>query len=177
MTNSQPNIYSLDSRDCIVSVSGSWDKFAAKNGGVRVFANDVCGRSIWEFVTGDATRMWLEAVFQLARLRSASIERPYRCDSPSLKRFMRMRIVSEQGGVLRIEHEILATEQRSKPVHFQYGMNVMKNTRQRCSICGRVNDGGWQEPLAEYADPSYSIMVIYTVCEDCQRLMPGICIG
>lgn len=116
--------------------------------------------------------MWLDAIFQFARLSGTSVERPYRCDSPELKRFMRIRVDVEEGGVLRIEHETVATEQRVVPVHIRYAAGSRKNTRQRCSICGRVNDGGWQEPRPEHADESDGIIVIYTVCEDCKRLMP-----
>jgi hypothetical protein len=87
---------------------------------------------------------------------------------------MRMRIVVENGEMLRIEHEILSTEQRSVPLHIRYGATTVKNIKQRCSICGRLNIGGWQEPHADHAGASNGIIVIYTVCEDCQRLMPGI---
>jgi len=165
--------YVLDHRNRIISTSGVWDQFAAENEGIKAASKDIYGRSIWDFVTGDTTRMWLDAVFQLARYRDTGIERRYRCDSPDLKRFMRMLIVSEHGGMLRIEHEILSTEQRSRPVNIKYSELTMKNTKQRCSICGRLNIGGWQEPHECYADASSRILVIYTVCEDCQRLMPG----
>jgi len=45
----------------------------------------------------------------------------------------------------------------------------MKNTKQRCSICGRLNIGGWQEPDEGHADGASGIYVMYTVYEDCQR--------
>jgi len=165
--------YMLDNQDRILSVSGFWDEFADENSGANLSSKDVCGRRIWDFVTSDVTRMWLASIFQLSRLRGTVIERPYRCDSPDLKRFMRMRIVSEQGGVLRIEHEILTTEQRPAPVRIQYSANSMENNMQRCSICGRVNNGGWEEPRAEHAGTNSGIIVNYTVCEDCLSLMPG----
>ncbi|TWI74001.1 hypothetical protein LZ24_01231 [Desulfobotulus alkaliphilus] len=160
--------YLLDKGDRIVSVGGAWDSFAKENGAAKVFSGDVCGRSVWDYVTGDATRMWLEALFQLARLRRTEIERPYRCDSPDVKRFMRMRIAVEQGGLLRIGHEILATEKRPASVHIQYGSETTKNLRQRCSICGRIRGDGWQEPHPEDADISGILVVIYTVCKDCR---------
>lgn len=173
MTNST-TVYVLDNQDRIISVSGAWDEFSKENGGANLYSIDVYGRSIWDFVTGDATRMWLGAVFQYARLRGSSVERPYRCDSPDLKRFMRMRVIPDQTCVLRIEHEILSTEQRIAPVIIKYGSITMKNTKQRCSICGRLqNIGGWQEPHEDHANWPSEIIVIYTVCEDCQRLMPG----
>ena len=171
---SSTTVYVLDNQDRIISFSGAWDEFAKENGGTNLSSIDVYGRSIWDFVTGDATRMWLDAVFQYARLRGLKVERPYRCDSPDLKRFMRMRVVPEQASILRIEHEILSTEQRIASVIIKCGSITMKNTRQRCSICGRLkNIGGWQEPHEDHVNGPGGIIVIYTVCEDCQRSMPG----
>lgn len=169
--------YLLNNKDIILSVKGPWDEFADDNGGIKIYAKDVCGRSIWDFVVGDETRMWLETIFQLARLNLSIIERSYRCDSPDLKRFMRMRIFPEEGGNLRIEHKILAIKERSAPVNIQYSKNSnRKKLRQRCSFCGRLNQdgkqGNWVEPLPEHADMSSEIIVIYTVCEDCQDLFP-----
>jgi hypothetical protein len=166
-------VYTLDNQDRIISVCGAWDKFADENSGINLSSKEVCGRLIWDFVTGDTTRMWLEAVFMFARARGTSIERPYRCDSPDLKRFMRMSITFKQGGVLLIEHEILATEQRKVPVYIHFGASNLKTTKERCSICGRVNTGGWKEPHAEHAEASGGINVVYTVCEDCRSLLPG----
>lgn len=164
--------YVLDNQNRIISIAGAWDEFAEENGGIKSSSKDVCGRPIWDFIKGDATRMWVDAVFQYARILGKVVERPYRCDSPDLKRFMRMRIIPEQGGVLHIEHEILSTEQRSAPINIQNRGNNMNGVSQRCSICGRVNIGGWQEPHGGHADASGGIVVIYTVCEDCQLLMP-----
>jgi hypothetical protein len=171
---STSTIYVLDRQNRVVSLSGGWDEFAYENGGVNLTPQDVCGRKIWEFVTGDVTRMWLEALFQHARVCSTRVERPYRCDSPDLKRFMRMCIDIEQEGKLRVEHKLISTEQRSVPLHIRYGANTNKKTRQLCSMCGRLNNNGWQEPRAEHADLPDGILVIYTVCEDCQLLVAGI---
>ncbi len=160
----------LDSRNCIVSVSGAWDDFAADNGGVELYSVHVKGRSIWEFVTGDATRMWLDAVFQLARLKNVMIERNYRCDSPDLKRFMVMRIFSEQDELIRVEHELLSTELRTLPIYMNYGTDRTKKLHKRCSMCGRLHVNDWIEPKQDVADSSSEILVYYTICEDCKHL-------
>lgn len=167
--------YILDKEDRILSVSGPWDQFAYQNDGVNARASDVCGRSIWDFIVGDEARMWLNAIFQIARVRNANVERPYRCDSPEVKRFMRMRIVPCEGGALRIEHEVLGMEERSIPVYIRYGPSKdMENIRIRCSFCGHMKHGeAWEEPRAEHAGPSREIIVAYSVCEDCRRSMPA----
>jgi hypothetical protein len=168
----QTTSYVIDKKNCIISTKGYWDEFADENGCQKYSLKYIFGRNIWDFIKGDVTRMWVEAVFQYARLLNIIVERPYRCDSPDLKRFMRMRIVPEKGGILCIEHEILSTEQIYKPVDIQYGVITMNDAKQRCSICGRVKVGAWQEPHGDHAGTSGQIVVIYTVCEDCQELIP-----
>lgn len=166
--------YLVDEVDRIVSVSGPWDRFADENDGINARADAVCGRSIWDFIAGDGTRMWLDAIFKIARVRRASIERSYRCDSPDVKRFMRMRIIPGDGGALRIEHEVLGMEERHLPVYIRYKSS--KDTgkiRLRCSICGRVRHGKvWEEPCPEHAGSSGEIVVVYSVCEACCRVIP-----
>ncbi len=170
--------YLLDNREYILSVEGAWDEFAYKNDGESVYACDVCGRSIWDFVNGDVTRMWLSTVFQLARLCNMTVERPYRCDSPHEKRFMRMRIIPERDGVLRIMHELLMTEKLDIPLHIKCGVEkAMDKVKPmlRCSFCGRVRQGElWEEPSMEHAGTLREIIVGYSLCENCAHSMPGI---
>lgn len=164
-------IYCLDREQRITSVSGPWDQFARENGGPDVLAGRVCGRSIWDFVNGDATRMWLNALFQLAFVRNEMVERPYRCDSPDFKRFMRMQIFPETGGVLRVEHELLSLEKRIRPVYICHESTIKAPIiHLRCSICGRVKIGGvWEEPGQRHCKSSGSIVVAYSVCDDCMQ--------
>ena len=165
----EPTVYHLDKNDRIVAVGGPWDEFANENGGLYVRVQDVLGRLIWEFVTDDITRMWLDTLLQLARIRQKTVERFYRCDSPELKRFMCMRIIPEENSLLRIEHEVLSVEQRAVPVHIRFAASVPgQNLRLRCSVCGRVKmDEVWQEPVVEQGDGAGGILVAYSVCETC----------
>lgn len=80
--------YQIDSADRITSVSGSWDLFAAANdGGTR--ATDVVGHSLWDFVVHNTTRQVYRDL--IARVRGGRpVTFSYRCDSPTLRRFMRM---------------------------------------------------------------------------------------
>jgi len=169
----QTSLYKLDSRNRIIAIGGSWDDFADENGGVEISAQDVIGRQIEDYIKGDITTMWVNSIFQYARILGKTVERPYRCDSPDLKRFMRMRVVPEQGGaVLSIEHELISTEQRSAPLHIRYGTNIINGVKLKCSVCGRLNIDGWNEPQGCHAGTSGEIVVVYTVCEDCYRLIP-----
>jgi len=170
----QITTYVLDLQNRIISIGGEWDAFADENDGTKLTLKDVQGRPIRDFIKGDATIMWVEALLQYSRILGKIVDRPYRCDSPDLKRFMRMRIVPEQCGVLHIEHELLSTQPRSTPIYIQYGGITMNGAKLRCSICGRLNITGWTEPRGNHTNASGVIVVDYTVCENCQRLVPVI---
>ncbi len=52
------------------------------------------------------------------RLRNAPVERPYRCDSPEKKCYMKMIICPLEEGYLSVEHRVEKVEERSKPVTY-----------------------------------------------------------
>ena len=167
--------YLLDNDNNILEVGGPWDEFANENGGENTTTEAVLGQTIWKFIEGDITRLWLKSAFQHARLKANPIERPYRCDSPDIKRFMLMRITPRTDGALRIEHTLIREEKREKPVHIKTGnADSIYKVRARCSFCGRVKDNElWEEPRSEHARASSEIIVMYSICEDCQLTLPG----
>jgi hypothetical protein len=164
------NYYRLDKNNLIFDVNSSWNKFASENEGQSVFSENVVGRNIFEFIKGDPTRMWYETIITLARMQGNVVERPYRCDSPDLKRFMRMRIIPESDSILRLEHEVIGIEPRGSSVNFEFNRVGRPDYRLRCSICGRIRDGEeWKE--AGHGNEELHIVVIYGVCDDCLQLL------
>jgi hypothetical protein len=173
--NSSSTTYWLDREDRISSVSGPWDKFANENGGINISADVIQGRSIWDYVTGDITRMWLNALIQLALLKNEAIERPYRCDSPYLKRYMSMKVTPYEGRRLRIDHVLLSVEERAIPLHtIHTSRSCSKVINMKCSICGLIDNSlSWEEPQSKHANESREIIVEYTVCNDCRASLPN----
>jgi hypothetical protein len=174
MQTETPTTYRLDKNNCILSVSGPWDEFAQANNGLAACASRIQGRLIWDFISGDVTRMWVEALLQLTVVRQETMERTYRCDSPDLKRFMRMRIIPEESGILRVDHALLSVENRINPVQIRpLAPASNRRARFRCGICGRIEDEGtWVEPDAKHGGASGVVTVLYTVCQDCMLAMP-----
>jgi hypothetical protein len=164
----------LDREDRIVRVSGSWDTFALENEGEKAVSERVTGRKLFEFITGDISRMWMSAIIGLVRVSGGELERPYRCDTPYVRRYMRMRVFSEISGELCLEHILLKKEKRSKPVFFVPAVSIPKNPlERRCSTCGRIfHDGEWIEADSIPGLPSDGgeIPVVYTICEECWKM-------
>lgn len=167
--------YRLCKNDLIVSLGGAWDEFSSENGGSNLSEENVCGRSIWSFVSGDETRMWLRTAFQFTRLRMEAVDFTYRCDSPSLKRHMRMRVIPSEDWGLHIKHETVRTERRKAPVHFEFPASVSPACKRRCSVCGRVHAmSRWQEPGARLGDRFGRVQVIYTICDACESFLANL---
>ena len=92
----QPYVYRIDARDAIVWVSDNWQMFAVANEGAETtYADQVLGRSLWEFITGMETRHLYQIVIQEARQRQKTVRLLFRCDAPDERRFLRLTIVPQ----------------------------------------------------------------------------------
>ena len=166
------NEYWLDGEDKIIGVGSTWDFFAGENEGREVVSELVVGRSLWEFISGDPTRMWLSSILTLARIRNENVNRPYRCDSPTVKRFMNLEIKKDADGVLHLVHSLVRVEAMSVPCRVNPTPSPGKKMIQRCSVCNRFNTAkGWTEAEDLDTPIAHPIAVIYAVCGDCMRFM------
>ncbi len=169
--------YWLDRDDRIIRVSGGWDAFALENDGEKAVSERVTGRKIFEFITGDITRMWMSAIIGLVRVSGGELERPYRCDTPYVRRYMRMRVCTEISGDLCLEHILLKKEKRSKPVFFVPVVSITKSpVERRCSTCGKIfRNGVWIEAdsVPDLPADGNKIPVVYTICEECWKMAGG----
>lgn len=177
--NSLPQTtYWLDCHDRLREVCASWDEFALDNEGPGCVGAQVRGRPIWDFVAGDDARMWLRVLLMQARMIGRTITRPYRCDSPRLRRFMEMSIQPEQAGELRVRHTVLRTEPREAAIQFHGVCAHRTNLQRRCSVCGRIeHEQGWVEPERAITrggpGMTRAFQVVYAVCDECLLLLPS----
>ncbi|MCG8563769.1 MAG: hypothetical protein MI747_01675 [Desulfobacterales bacterium] len=170
---SEKVVYWLDTSEKIIAVNTSWDHFARENDGEDFMEAQVVGKSIWSFISGDPTRMWLDTLIAYTRISGKSVTREYRCDSPETKRFMEMSILPESDKQIRLTHRVLKEEEMSPPVSFQAAKDRLSSLCFRCSICNRVQiQGQWQE--ADIAasggllSTASATRVVYRVCESCR---------
>ena len=163
--------YLIDRRDVITAVSEGWAPFARANGAPRL--EDVLGRSLWDYVVDDTTRQMYRDLS--ARVRDGhQVAFPYRCDAPSLRRFMRMTMRQAPDRGVVFDSVVERTEARpraplvSGPPPGSSGVIVRV-----CSWCRRVHvRETWQEveaaveALGLFAggpEPALS----HGMCEDC----------
>jgi hypothetical protein len=159
--------YRLDQKYRITGVEGAWDRFAGDNDGPAAQSAAVIGKPLWSFIRGDATRMWLQALFQLARVGGRRIEKPCRCDSPQVRRHMNMAVTPQPDDSLLVELVLLREEPRDSRLEL---MPLEQGPRSPCcSVCGRLHwRGAWREAEDAVSAGDTVIAAWYTVCESCR---------
>ena len=171
-TDSSHNAYWLDEDEKIIKVHAKWDAFAQENDGALALAKKVLGKPIWTFVVEDNTRLWLRALLNLAKLCDKVVERAYRCDSPTLKRYMTMIIEPLGEGKLKVIHRLERTEPIEPAIPFCYSSDSRLLRLTRCSVCNRIAvNNKWYDVASKEVrakmEENKPLMISYSVCGDC----------
>lgn len=170
--------YWLNSDNRIVRVSKLWNQFALANEGSKeLLSPEIQGRSVFEFIIGDQTRMYLEALLQNARFLNHAVNRSYRCDSPTLKRYMSMTIQPTQEGLVQLNHTLLKTEPQEQELIYCHTPTPEYGAVPRCSVCTRLLiKGTWLSPedakILGLLVPCKPLPVTYRICPSCRRRQP-----
>jgi len=157
--------YTLDKNNTLIDIDGPWDQFAEQNNGENARAEQVLGRSIWEFIEGFETLCYLNAIFSAVRKKQRPFHSLYRCDSPEEKRIFEMQVLPLHGTQITVIHRLQETR-LFKDIDNVADLSKLKSEK-RCSICARFEVGGaWIVPLAR--PPEQFFPKSYTVCPDCR---------
>lgn len=164
----------LDANNRILACGEAWDRFARENDAPELATRDLLGRSLEDFVSGKVTRAFLADLLVRVRKRGHTLVIPYRCDSPRVRRFMRMEIQPLAQGRVRWRHWILRTEPLPWAVTLEIAPQRRRDTYIRCSLCGRMRwQDSWIEPLslvlAAGLPPARALPVTYGLCPACRR--------
>jgi hypothetical protein len=175
--------YWVNSQDIICKVDERWDLTLEDPKALRVKSGVIIGRSMFDFICDDVTRMYLRTLLQSVRLIPRILQKPYRCDSPTEKRFMEMTLELESNSWVRISHKLIRTEPIATPILFK-AVTTSKSVNQsssyatyhvRCSICNHIRlseNENWQdvnELPPEKIIGIESLRVIYGVCANCMN--------
>ncbi len=130
--------YTVDAHDEIRDVNSNWLAFAAENNARQLSKQAVLGHSLWEYVAGDETIHLYQSVLGRVRRTRREVLLPFRCDSPTLERHMRMVIVPEPSSSIRFDCVIEKVRATSE-------LNLLNPSYRRspvqlnmCSCCKRI---------------------------------------
>jgi len=107
-------LYRVDAEDRIRFVSAEWLEFARENAAPDLVRDAVVGRSLWEFVAGGEAQHLYRLLFESARRGQGTIRIPFRCDSPTIRRFMELTIDPAPDETLDLCGSILREEPRPR---------------------------------------------------------------
>lgn len=164
----------VDRDNFIVAVNQSWDEFACQNGAPQLSRGAVLGTNLLDSVSGKVSKNFTLALLELARGRDDEIQLEYRCDSPQVRRYMRLHVRAEKDGAVHFVHEHLYSEHFSQPVLFRTSEQRGRDTSIRCSLCNHVrHEGFWKLPdfVSKQIFLGQPVPVIYGVCPSCLDLL------
>lgn len=138
--------YELDHENFVMGTGDDWDDFADANNGEGAKEKHVISRPIWDFVDGDETASFLNAIFFWCRHNDAEFSTKYRCDSEHEARLFAMHVTPRENRYLRVTSKLLSTTQT--------GLYMVPSIKQkvqgaRCSMCGHFETNNqWIDPFA-----------------------------
>jgi len=132
-------VYRIDGADIIVSVSDNWHVFADDNawaGDVR--SESVVGHRLWDFIQDLETRHLYQEVFHRVRAGKSCQPIPFRCDSPSERRFLEITFKAISDGQINITSRIIRTERRSPLRLLEIDTPRSSDLLTICSMCKKI---------------------------------------
>ncbi|SDE43500.1 hypothetical protein [Desulfuromonas thiophila] len=164
----------IDVLDRIETIGGSWQEAAAAGGAETALRPDsLIGQPLTRFISGDATRMYHEALLKLCRLTDTPLQRDYRCDTPECERHMRMWLRRLDRRRVEMRHRLLELRPLPHPLRLQTtAAAATAKPFVRCSVCNRLRPPGsnqWLEPADVVPPAAAPLQVIHSVCPDCRQ--------
>lgn len=163
--------YELDAQDRIRSTGADWDRFAVGNGAPELATQNILLEPLWRFVAGREVQHLLGLLFERVRSRNRAIRLPFRCDSPSERRFMELTICPLPAHSLAVESRLLRTEARRYVPLLERSLRLRYGRLTMCSWCNRIRlvDGNWAE-----VERAIELMDLFAAA-DLPMLSQGIC--
>ncbi|MFN0207068.1 MAG: hypothetical protein ACKVS6_12265, partial [Planctomycetota bacterium] len=165
--------YRVDANNRLVSVSSDWLSFARENQASHLSADAVIGQPLFQFVTGKETQLLYQMTIDRVRQTQRTVVIPFRCDSPSVRRFMELVISPCPNGHVQFTGRIIREEVREAVPLLDPSVSRTDEFLVVCSWCRRVEVSGcWLEvELAvkrlQLFDHTYLSQISHGICADC----------
>lgn len=169
--------YAIDHDDRLVKVDEGYYRFAEENGWGDVGAS--LGRSLWDFVAGDELKKLQRMLLRRLRSEVRSIELPFRCDGPDVRREMNIRIVAHASGRAVLFAASMRAEETRDASQPMLDPDAPRGSDEltMCGWCDRfVVDGKWVE--IEVAAERLRLFqrselptISHDICPDCSAML------
>jgi hypothetical protein len=136
----------IDDQDHLVRVDPGYYRFAEENGWGG--AGESLGRSLWDFVAGDDLERLERMLVRRIRDETRSVELPFRCDGPEVRREMDLEIAANSSGRYVVFSARMRSEVRREEAQPLLAPRAPRGdpTLTMCGWCDRFLAGGeWVE--------------------------------
>ncbi len=171
--------YVINANDEITFVGDSWNQFSAANDGDGLTGEQILGRSLWDFIADESTRQLYQQI--VTRVRQGNLTQfTLRCDGPSCRRLLEMRISARPEGAVEFETRTLWSQDRT-PVPL-LALNTKRSTEllRICAWCNRINVGFGSDLWVEVEEATERLHLFerdripeltHGICDDCMTAM------
>jgi len=167
-------IYQIDQNDFLVFFNDQWDLFAQDNDGPHLKSENIYNRKIWDFIHDAETRHLHETLLKRVRSNNTILNMPFRCDSPTLRRFMEMDILLQVDGKIEYRCRVIKTQLRNAVQVVAGNIQEERPFLRMCSWCKKIDVGNnsWveiEDGIAFLGLLSQAIVpqISHTICEIC----------
>ncbi|MDP5240393.1 hypothetical protein Q9Q94_12695 [Uliginosibacterium sp. 31-16] len=167
-------VYQIDQDDLLIFFNAQRDAFAEDNDCADLVSRNICRTSIWQFIHDAETRHLHQILLKKVRTEAVMLDLEFRCDSPVLRRFMRMQICGKESGRVEYRCRIIRTEPREPVVIASAPVTGCGPLLRLCSWCKKMDVGrdSWME--IEDAVNFLGLFslteippITHTICADC----------
>jgi hypothetical protein len=137
----------------VLEIHGPWDDFARDNAATGLSAGSVLGRRLDDFVAGPEVRLIYQALLGRIRQTGKPARFTFRCDGPTCRRFMEMRLDLAAPDVVRFRSRVLREEPRDAQPLLDVRTKRSEVLLTVCSWCKRfkTESDDWVE-VEEYVE-------------------------
>lgn len=168
--------YELDFSLNLLSVDDDWDVFAVRNGAPELVRSRVLGQSVLASIADPTTAQLYIELFGRVGSRRIPVTIPFRCDSPTVRRFLTLTIEPIPTGF-----RVISTVVRSEPRPLQSLLRPAQTDGQHlvrmCSWCKRVETAqSWLEveeaaAALDLFDADALPALRHAICNECRDEM------
>jgi hypothetical protein len=145
-SNDETFSYLIDGDCLIVSVDSSFKQFALENEAPELAQQSLIGKSLFAFLCDRNTEELYRQMIERVRSDGRPVTVPFRCDSPTERRFMELKISPAEDGLLHFCSTMKRIEPRERVALLEQNSPRSDEILLQCGWCKKVNVGDdWLE--------------------------------
>jgi hypothetical protein len=137
--------YEVNDALIVIGADEAFGRFATENGAPELAPPTCLGRSLLACIADRTTAHICRRLFERVRIRGTPVTFPIRCDSPALRRYLRITIARRPGSFL-VRSTVDRTEARAPQELLDVPRNDDGTLLTMCGWCKRIDvHGAWWE--------------------------------